>query len=130
MGEIDREYSINLSHTETFELIKLLENTIEHIWAVIPLKTLEVDEHKKKMSKYAEKIKNGKSNFFLNFEESYLTAKNKVYEIQKEIYSLNRKKEKLNKLYLRLSQSYYSDKKFMLETTEDNYNRWMTNLSY
>jgi|SRR5690606_23981307 len=129
MDEMDREHSINLSGIETFELINLLEETIKHIWAVIPLKKLEVEEQKKKMNENAENIKKGKRNFFSNFEDSYLIAKNKVNEIQREISNLNRKKEKLNKLYLRLSQSFYSDNKFMMETSEDNYNRWKINLS-
>ncbi|RLD26633.1 MAG: hypothetical protein DRI75_11370 [Bacteroidetes bacterium] len=126
MSDLEKDFIIELNGLEIKELINLLEDSVNRIWALLPFKEIELKKHEQKMAVNAEKIKSGKRNFFSNFEESFFNSKREYNKIQSEIYSDNQKKKSLNDLYLKLNQLFYSDSGFWMETAKENYDRWNT----
>ena len=129
MHKTDIIYNYEFNFYESFELIKLLEDSIKSIWSQIPIKEREAREYENKMNSFINKINAKKTNFFSNYEESYLKYKSEFHEIDKELITLKSKKMALLEIYIKVANTLFADRAFDLEISKENYNRWRKDLN-
>ncbi|WP_437370457.1 hypothetical protein [Maribacter litoralis] len=129
MHKTDIIYNYEFNFYESFELIKLLEDSIKSIWSQIPIKEREAREYENKMNSFINKINAKKTNYFSNYEESYLKYKSEFHEIDKELNTLKSKKMALLEIYIKVANTLFADRAFDLEISKENYNRWRKDLN-
>lgn len=129
MNRTEINYTFEFDFYESLQLIKLLEDSIKSIWSQIPIKEREARECEIKMNSFRDKINAKKTNFFSNYEESYLKYKSEVHEIEKEIHALKSKKMGLLEIYIKIANTLFANRAFDLELSEENYSRWRKDLN-